>query len=305
MKIFISGGSGMVGKNLIQNFILKGITYDAPTSDKLNLMSLDSTYDYLCNSKPDFVIHCAGLVGGIQANIEDPYNFFHKNYEMGKNLVLSSAKAKIKNLINLGSTCMYPCNIDSTLKEDDLLNGKLEQTNEGYALAKIMVAKLCEYISKRNKLNFKTIIPCNLFGKFDKFDPKYSHMIPAVIRKIHLAKKQNTSTVIWGDGSARREFMYVENLSDFILFAINNFEKLDSYTNVGHGVDYSILDYYKLIASEIGYEGEFKHDLTKPVGMKRKLADVTKQNNLGWSPKYSLSQGIKKTYKYYLDNYGI
>lgn len=306
MKILITGGSGMVGKNLI-NFFKKNTNHELiyPTSSELNLLENNSVIEYFKLKKPDLIIHCAGLVGGIQANINSPYSFLSRNLIMGSNVIEAAISNKVEQLLNLGSSCMYPKDSASELEEEDILTGILEPTNEGYAIAKITVAKLCEYANKQFKCNYKTIIPCNLFGMWDNFDPKNSHMIPAVIRKLHLAKINQETAVIWGDGSSRREFMYAEDLADFINFSLLNYNSLDNYTNVGLGFDYSILDYYKEIASVVNYNGDFKFDLTKPSGMKRKLCSIRKQKKIGWSPKHTLKQGLKKTYKFYLENYAI
>lgn len=305
-KILITGGSGMVGKNLI-NYLNKknqsNLLY--PSSSELDLMDFKSVLSFINKNKPDAIIHCAGLVGGIQANIERPYSYLNRNLIMGSNVVEASILNKVSKLINLGSSCMYPANISSKLYEGDILSGKLEPTNEGYAIAKIAIAKLCEFAKKEFGLDYKTIIPCNLYGKWDKFDPDNSHMIPAVIRKLHLAKNNNHIPLIWGDGTARREFMYAEDLADFIEFSLLNYDLLESYTNVGLGYDYSILDYYKEVASIVKYKGDFKFDLTKPSGMKRKLCSIKKQEKLAWKPKHTLKDGLIKTYNYYLENYGI
>ena len=200
---------------------------------------------------------------------------------------------------------MYPKNLDRELEEKDILTGELEPTNEGYAIAKITTAKLCEFAKKEYELDYKTIVPCNIYGKWDKFDPINSHLIPAIIRKLHLSKMNNETVEIWGDGSARREFMYAEDLADFINYCITNYDSLDSYTNVGLGYDYSILDYYNEVASVVKYKGDFKFDLTKPTGMKKKLCSIKKQKKIGWEPKYNLRQGLTKTYNFYLEKYGI
>ena len=306
MKIIITGGSGMVGKNLI-HFLNNNTNHNLlhPTSSELNLLNFNSVCDYIEKEKPETIIHCAGLVGGIQSNIELPYSFLSQNLIIGSNLIEASILNKVPKLINLGSSCMYPKNLDKELEEKDILTGELEPTNEGYAIAKIAVAKLCEFAKKEYNLDYKTIIPCNIYGKWDKFDPKNSHMIPAVIRKIHLSKINNKVPDIWGGGSARREFMYVEDLADFINYCLINYDFLENYTNVGLGYDYSILDYYNNIASVVGYKGDFKFDLTKPEGMKQKLCSITKQKKIGWKPKHSLKEGLTKTYEFYLDNYGI
>ena len=196
---------------------------------------------------------------------------------------------------------MYPRFAINPLSEDLILKGELEPTNEGYAIAKIMSTRLCEYIVKEdNSKNYKTVIPCNLYGKYDKFHPKNSHMIPAVIRKIHDANLSGANEInIWGDGTARREFMYAEDLSDFIFYAITKFDKMPQNINVGLGYDYSINDYYSEIATVLGYKGKFSHDLTKPTGMKQKLIDDTKLKEFGWKSKTTLTEGLRKTIDYY------
>lgn len=305
-RILITGGSGMVGKNLT-NYLLQNGEENLlfPTSDELDLMNYFSVEKYISTNKPDSVIHCAGLVGGIQANIKRPYSFLYKNLIMGANIIEASKLNQVPKLINLGSSCMYPSNISSELEETDILSGKLEPTNEGYAIAKIAISKLCQLAEQEFNLKYKTIIPCNLYGKWDKFDPKNSHMIPAVIRKLHLSKINDKTAIIWGDGSTRREFMYAEDLADFITFGLKNYDLLESYTNVGLGYDYSIIEYYKEIAKVVDYKGGFQFDLTKPTGMKIKLCSIKKQNKLNWKPKHNLNEGLTKTYKFYLEKYGI
>ena len=224
---------------------------------------------------------------------------------MGKNLIDAAHKIKIPILINLGSSCMYPKDRNHELQEDDILTGSLEPTNEGYALAKISVAKMCEFLAKEKEVFYKTIIPCNLYGKWDKFDPDKSHMVPSVIRKLHLAKLKNEKAVIWGDGTARREFMYAKDLADFISLAIIKYDKLDSYTNVGLGYDYSINEYYTKAAEVIGFDKGFEYDLTKPTGMKKKLCSVKKQTELGWKPKYDLKLGLEETYNFFIEQHEL
>lgn len=305
MRVFVSGGSGMVGKNLVELLVKRNIDVLYPTSDIVNLLDKVRLNNFIKKNRPNVIIHCAGLVGGIQANILRPYSFLRVNLEMGLNIVECAIENKIEKLINLGSSCMYPTGNDLELKEKDILNGPLEKTNEGYAIAKIAIAKLCEFAGKEHGLNYKTIIPCNLYGKWDKFDPKTSHMIPGAIRKIHEAKSSYISPIIWGDGSARREFMYAEDLADFIHWSFDNYNLLDSYTNLGIGKDWSILEYYQEISKIIGFNGSFEYDLKKPTGMQRKLCSIEKQKKLGWKPKHSLKQGLKKTYEFYIEQYGI
>ena len=301
MKILLTGSSGMVGKNILECPKAKNFIFLKPNSIELNLLSYSNVYNYLNNEKPDLVIHAAGKVGGIQKNIAEPVSFLVENLDMARNIILASRDNGVKKIINLGSSCMYPRNAINPLREDFILEGKLEPTNEGYALAKIVSAKLCEYIQIQNsQFEYKTIIPCNLYGKYDKFSSEDSHMLPAVIKKLHNAKIQKINSVdIWGDGSARREFMYAGDLADFIFYAIENFEELPQNLNVGLGEDYSINEYYKIISEVVDYKGEFFYDLSKPVGMKQKLIDDTKLKKFGWKHSTKLIDGIKIVYEYY------
>ena len=306
MKILVTGATGMVGRNIVENPKIRAATLFAPTSDEMNLSSYESTVGYLKSNTPDLIIHCAGRVGGIQANIKNPVSFLVDNLDMGRNLVLGARELGVRQILNLGSSCMYPKDHDGKLSEDMILDGKLEPTNEGYALAKIATQKLCEYVTKENpSLHYKTIIPCNLFGRYDKFDLENAHMIPAVIRRMHEAKLNGLSTIeMWGDGTARREFMYVGDLVDFIVFALDRFEKMPSLLNVGLGFDYSIDDYYRAIADAVGFEGKSVHNLARPIGMKRKLVDVEKLATFGWKSPTDLTTGIRRTYDYMLESAG-
>jgi GDP-L-fucose synthase len=302
MKILVTGSRGMVGKNISNFLSTNNFKLLTPSSAELNLLNRDAVDKYIKFNSPDFVIHCAGTVGGIQANIDNPVKFLVDNTQIGINIIMSCYTNGVKNFINMGSSCMYPRNAKNPLKENAILSGELEPTNEGYAIAKINSTKLCEYINRENSnYRYKTIIPCNLYGKYDKFNLMNGHMIPAVINKIHEAKINNKKSVsIWGDGYARREFMYVEDLADFTMYAIDNFGKMPQNINVGLGYDYSINEYYKIIADVIGYHGVFIHDTSKPVGMKQKLIDDTELKKFGWCSKIDIKLGIKITYDYYL-----
>lgn len=301
MKILLTGHTGMVGQNILRHTKTSLHTFLTPTRLELNLEKWEDVDAYINENDPDLVIHAAGMVGGIQANIANPVDFLVKNLDMGRNIILAAKKHKVKSLINLSSSCMYPRLAQNPLKEEYILTGELESTNEGYALAKIITTRLCEYITRENKtFRYKTVIPCNLYGRYDKFSPKHSHMIPAVIKKIHEAKENNEDEVeIWGDGKARREFMYAQDLADFIFYAIENMNDLPQNINVGLGKDWTINEYYKTIAEVIGYEGKFVYDITKPVGMQQKLVDHTQLNVFGWKAKTSLKEGISKTYEFY------
>lgn len=302
MKILLTGAGGMVGKNFLEHPEIAAFEVLAPRSTELDLRDFAAVHAYLDKHHPDMVIHAAGKVGGIQANIREPVGFLLENLDMGRNLVWASRQTGIKRLINLGSSCMYPRNHNEPLSEELVLKGELEPTNEGYALAKVVTARLCEYITREDvSFQYKTLIPCNLYGRHDKFDPAHSHLIPAIIHKVHRAKLSGVDQVeIWGAGTARREFMYAGDLADVLVRAIKEFDTLPAMMNVGLGHDHSINEYYQAAADVLGYRGEFIHDLTKPVGMARKLVNVERQQAWGWRAQYTLRSGIEKTYEFYL-----
>lgn len=300
-KIFLTGGTGMVGSNIREHSESHKYTIFAPSSKEVDLTNYEQVTRYIAEVQPDIIIHSAGLVGGIQANIKNPVGFLVKNLQMGLNVILAAQQNNVKKLLNLASSCMYPRDMEIGLTEDMILKGELEPTNEGYALAKVVATRLCEYMNREDeKWQYKTAIPCNLYGKYDKFDPKHSHMVPAVIRKIYEAKENNINEVeIWGDGLSRREFMYAGDLADFVYYALDHFDKMPQNLNVGLGRDYTINEYYQAIAKVIGYEGTFTHDLSKPMGMKKKMIDNTQLTAFGWQPKTSLEEGIKQTLEYF------
>lgn len=301
-RVLVTGGSGMVGRNLLD--LLKSSRHEvlAPSSSELNLMADDATFSWLRTHRPDVIIHSAGHVGGIQANIREPVAFLTRNLSMAQNLLLGAREAGVKTVLNLGSSCMYPRNSPDALREEDVLSGTLEPTNEGYALAKCVAARMCGYMRGEDAtLQYKTLIPCNLYGRYDKFDPKVSHLVPAIIRKLHVARLTGQRDVeIWGDGSARREFMYAGDLADAIAFFMERAPELPGDMNVGLGSDLSVLEYYEAAADVIGFDGSFVFDTSRPVGMMRKLLDVSRQQNLGWSAQTSLREGIQKAYEYFL-----
>ncbi|MCI1014365.1 GDP-L-fucose synthase [Herbaspirillum sp. C7C2] len=303
MRIFLTGGRGMVGRNFTEHAAAVGHDILAPTSAELDLLDARAVNDWVQQQQPDVVVHAAGRVGGIQANMRDPVAFLTENLDMGRNVVLAARRAGVPRLLNLGSSCMYPRNAPNPLAEQTVLTGELEPTNEGYALAKIMVARLCDYIGRENpSLQYRTLIPCNLYGRHDKFDPKHSHLVPAVIHKIHEAKSAGRDEVdIWGSGKVRREFMYAGDLADCMWRALDHFDTLPLYLNVGLGSDLSILDYYHAVARIVGFEGKFVHDLTKPEGMAQKLVDTTRLQAWGWRATTSLESGIAQTYQFYLE----
>jgi GDP-L-fucose synthase len=307
-RVFLTGGRGMVGKNILEHPMANHYEILAPSSKELDLSNTAETQHYINEVNPDVIIHAAGRVGGIQANIANPVDFLVANTDIGRNVILAAYKAGVPKLINLASSCMYPRNAPNPLSEALVLQGELEPTNEGYAIAKIFATRLCEYINRESQKNsissvrYKTLIPCNLFGRHDKFEPEHSHLIPAIIHKVHQAKLTGTSEVdIWGDGTARREFMYAGDLAGAVLQAVQDFEKMPDVINIGLGHDHSINEYYAAAAQVIGWQGKFVHDTTKPVGMKQKLVDISRQRGWGWMPGTSLQSGIDKTYQFYLE----
>mgnify|MGYP001186491350 CR=1 FL=1 len=301
-KILVLGSSGFVGKNFQKSIKAEDKKiFLFPSRKDLNLLDKSSILIYLKKHKPDLVINFAGKVGGIMSNYSNNYHYLVDNFYLNINLITSLKESNIKNLINVSSSCIYPFDINYKIKESKILSGKLEPTNEGYALAKISSLKACEYISKANSdFYYKTIIPCNLYGPYDKFDENLSHMIPGVIKRVSDAKKKNQKTIsIWGDGKSRREFMFIGDFIDFILFAIPRFFDLPQNLNVGLGKDYSIYEYYKRITELMDFDCLFDYDLTKPTGMRRKLIDNKMLKALEWKPKFSLNHGLKITINYY------
>jgi GDP-L-fucose synthase len=302
MRILVTGSTGMVGRNLLNHPKASNYEILAPQKANLNLLSFENVVEYLSQRRPDLIIHLAGKVGGIKANIADPYGFFSENLVINYNVIKGAEVTGVNKLINLGSSCMYPKDAKNPLKEDQILAGFLEPTNEGYALSKIVAQRMCAYISNQSQnFKYKTIIPCNLYGPFDKFDAVNAHLISAVIRKIHVSLKEYQPNVtIWGDGSSRREFMYVEDLVELLWDACDRFDSLPALMNAGIGHDHSVLEYYENVANVLGYSGDFSFDINQPVGMAQKLVCSRKANDWGWKAQTDLLVGIEKTYEYYL-----
>ncbi len=302
-RLLITGGHGMVGRNLREHHASAQWDVLAPSRAELDLADCQAVRGWLARHKPDAVIHAAGLVGGIQANIASPVTFLTVNATIGQNIILSARDAGITLLLNLASTCMYPRGLDIPLSEDMILSGELEPTNEGYAIAKILATRLCQYIRREDAaFQYKTLIPCNLYGRHDKFNPEQSHLVPAVIHKIHEAKQADAKTVeIWGDGTARREFLFAGDLADAAFHALDHMEALPDLINVGPGYDCTINEYYEYAAQVVGWQGRFVHDLSRPVGMKRKLSDISRLTAWGWKARTGLQDGLQKTYDFYLE----
>lgn len=302
MRILLTGASGMVGRNLMEHPEINSFDIINPNQSELDLLDYKDVEQFLMANKPGMIIHAAGIVGGIHANVSHPVKFFLQNLDMARNIIWAARQNGVKYLINLGSSCMYPRNAPNPLREEFILSGKLEPTNEGYALAKIAAARLCQYINCENTdYQYKTLIPCNLYGRFDKFDPMESHLIAAIITKLDAATRAGAyHAEIWGDGNVRREFMYAADFADFLIYAVKHFDCLPYLMNVGVGRDHTVNEYYRLAAEVIGYSGDFVHDMSKPVGMPRKLLDVSQMKSFGWQTKQEIKTGLAKTYDFYL-----
>lgn len=253
--------------------------------------------------RPDVVIHTAAKVGGIRANMDNPTGFLLENLQIDTNVISASLEHGVKDFLYVGSSCMYPKDYRQPLQEIDLLQAPLEPTNEGYALAKIAGAKLCEYVSDSMGLNYRTIIPSNLYGPGDNFDPNSSHMLPSAIRKIHQARLDGKREVgIWGSGAARREYTYVVDLANWLVGALPRLGNFPTLLNVGVNLDFTIREFYETVMKVLDYEVELLTDTSRPDGMMSKLMSSRyATDKLGWSPSTSLEDGIANTYAWFLD----
>lgn len=293
----------MVGSAIWRALETKGYSnLIGQSSKELDLRNQNSVEDFFKNEKPEVVIDAAARVGGILANNTYPFQFLMENMQIQNNLINSSLKADVEKFIFLGSSCIYPKMAPQPLKEEYLLTGPLETTNEWYAVAKITGVKSCEAIRKQFGKDYISLMPTNLYGPFDNFDLKTSHVLPAMIRKFHDAKLNgNTPVELWGSGTPMREFLYVEDLAEAVVFALEN-QFQDNLYNVGTGTDLTIKELAELIQATVGHEGEILWDSTKPDGTPRKLMDVSKMSDAGWSAKTTLEEGIQKTYQWFLQN---
>ncbi|WP_421823940.1 GDP-L-fucose synthase family protein [Flagellimonas oceanensis] len=302
-KIYVAGHSGMVGSAIVR--VLKAEGYCniiCKRSYELDLKNQEQVDLFFATEKPDYVFLAAAKVGGIGANIEAPAEFLYDNLMINTNVINSAHKYKVKKLLFLGSSCIYPKLSPQPMKEEYLLDGKLEPTNEGYALSKIVGIKLCENYNRQYGTNFISAMPPNLYGENDNFDPEHSHVIAALLRKFHEAKINNAkNVVIWGTGKARREFMYVDDAARACLFLMLNYDE-NSHINIGSGEDVSIEELALIIKDIVGFDGVIEKDVSKPDGMPRKLMDNSKINEFGWRFNVTLSEGLAKTYKWYLEN---
>jgi len=307
-KVYIAGSGGMVGGAIGSNLEAKNFkNLIRRTSKQLNLINQTEVENFFARQKPEIVILSAAKVGGILANNNQRAEFIYNNLMIEANVIQAAFKHQVEKLIFLGSSCIYPKNAAQPIKEEYLLSGFLEYTNEPYAVAKIAGVKLCESFFRQYGCNFFSVMPTNLYGPNDNFDLQSSHVIPALIRKFHEAKIQKSKTVaLWGSGTPRREFLYVDELADAVVFLLENVEAGDlygqgiSHINVGTGTDTEISALAVLIKQIVGFEGEIEYDPTKPDGTVRKLLDVTRLDGLGWKYKITLEDGLRKTYDWFL-----
>jgi GDP-L-fucose synthase len=295
-KIYIAGHKGMVGSAIERK--LNALGYHNlihRTSGELDLRNQQAVNDFFSIERPNYVILAAAKVGGIHANNTYRAEFIYDNIMMEANIIHAAYLNKVKKLLFLGSSCIYPKMAPQPLKEEYLLSGYLEATNQPYAVAKIAGIEMCDSYRAQYGCNFISAMPTNLYGTNDNYHPENSHVLPALIRRIILAKKNNDpSVVIWGTGTPRREFMHVDDLADACFFLLQNYNEA-GLVNIGWGDDVSIKELAILIASEVGYLGNLEFDATKPEGTPRKLMDTAKLTNFGWQPSIGLKEGIKKT----------
>jgi len=292
----------MLGKSILR-LNSNDFSIVAPSSDEVNLFNLRQLKESLADSNPNLVIHTAAKVGGIQANINNPIEFLYQNLKIDANLFQVSSELRIKNLIYIGSSCMYPKDMDRPYLETDINNGKLEETNESYALAKIVGYHAVKTYSRKNNLNWKVLVLSNLYGPNDHFSKERSHLIAAIIRKVSDAvEKKEKSISMWGDGTARREFTFVDDVANFILKNFNKIEIWPEIMNLGSGEDFSVAEYYKMVANILDFKGMIERDDTKPSGMKMKLMNSGLSRDFGWKPETSIEVGLRNTVKWYLSN---
>ena len=300
-KIYVAGHNGLVGSAIMRKLIADGyknvLKFDRKAFD---LRDPDSLNYIFTNYDIDYVFLAAAKVGGIKANRDYKASFIYDNLTIQTNVIHQAYTHGVKKLLFLGSSCIYPKFAEQPIKEDYFLSGKLEESNDAYAIAKIAGIKMCQSYAEQYGFNAISLMPTNLYGPNDNFDLATSHVLPALIRKVHEAKIENKSTVeVWGTGEPRREFLYVDDLADACVFLMNNYDSPE-IINVGVGQDLTIKELVYTIANVVGYQGDFIWDRTKPDGTPRKLLDVNKLNNVGWKASTSLEEGLQKTYEWFV-----
>ena len=302
-KIYVAGHRGMVGSAIVRALENNGYhNIVTRTHKELDLTRQDAVEALFAEEKPDYVFLAAAKVGGIVANNEAPADFMYENMILEMNVIHSAFKNNVKKLMFLGSSCIYPRMCPQPIKEEYLLTGSLEQTNEAYALSKISGLKYCEYLNRQYHTDYISVMPTNLYGPNDNYHPTHSHVLPALIRRFHEAKVDNLPYVTcWGTGKPLREFLYVDDLADACVFLMNNYSGNET-VNLGTGKELTIKELTELVAKIIGYTGEIRWDSSKPDGTPRKLLDVSKLESLGWHYKTELEEGIRLSYQDFLTN---
>lgn len=299
-KIYVCGHSGMAGSAIIRKLQNSGFTnLVTRTHSELDLCRQDEVEGFFEEEKPDYVFLAAAAVGGIKKNIEYPAEMLYINLSIQTNVIQNAYKHNVKRLLFLGSSCIYPRLCPQPMKEDFLLTGPFEPTNEGYAIAKVAGLRMCEYYNRQYGTDYLSIMPCNLFGINDHYNEN-AHVMASLLRRFHEAKISNKpDVVVWGSGNQRREFLYADDMADAAVFFMNNYHG-NEFINVGMGKDISIRELAEIIAKVVGFKGTIVMDPSKPDGMPRKLMDVSKANNLGWKYMTELEDGIQKTYQDFL-----
>ncbi|WP_413861891.1 GDP-L-fucose synthase family protein [Methanobrevibacter sp. UBA417] len=303
-KIYVAGHNGLLGSAIIRLLKEKGYTNLITKSSKeLDLCNQKETFEFIKNENPDFIILTAAKVGSIKENKENPAEFLTENIEIEMNVINSAFKNGVKNLIFISSSVVYPENAPQPLKEKYLLNGPLEFENEAYGLAKIIGIKACEYYNKEYGYNYISVLPTNLYGINDNFDSEHSHVIPGIIKRMHDAKIENKPYIeVWGTGNIYREFLFIDDAADAILFILENSKDMDNFINIGSDEEILIKDLVFMLKEIIGYEGEILFDKTKSDGVYRRKLNNDKLNLMGWNPKTPLKEGLKITFQWYLKN---
>lgn len=302
-KIYVAGHRGMVGSAIVRALKNQGYTnIITRTSKELDLRRQIDVEEFFAKEKPGYVFLAAAKVGGILANNEAPADFMYDNMILEMNVIHEAYKNKVKKLMFLGSSCIYPRMAPQPMKEDCLLTSELEKTNEAYALAKISGLKYCEYLNRQYNTDFISVMPTNLYGPNDNYHPEHSHVLPALIRRFHEAKENNLNeVVIWGTGTPLREFLYVDDLANACVYLMNTYSGNET-VNLGTGKELSIKELAELVKKVVGFKGNITFDTTKPDGTPRKLLDVSKLEKLGWTYKTELEDGIKLAYEDFLNN---
>jgi GDP-L-fucose synthase len=303
MRVLVTGGTGMLGSSLARLGQDAGLEILLPKRSELNLDNEVATLRYLETNSPDAIIHAAARVGGIAANIANPVDFLTENIRIDGNILNGSLRVGVKKLIYVGSSCMYPRSLSHPMKEEEILTGPLEPTNEGYALAKIVGSKTVQYVVQTRDLVWRNFIPSNLYGPHDHFEPERSHLLAAIIQKVVSAKLNKLDEVeMWGDGSVRREFTYVDDVARYMIHSLDKLESLPITMNIGVGIDHTVREYYEMVIKMLGANVKIVADPAKPAGMQRKLLDVSRARSYGWEAKTNIEMGIEATIDWYLSS---